>query len=150
METRDSRQNRTELSMPSELPSKQQEIVILLGKLAIRRQAPVGATDLRVYSKDLLNQGLEDIAAACDNLAMEERQEGQTAFPSIALMLAEVGHVARKRRIAAAKVDLDMKLKAAEQDRRDHPENYVPIRDIWAEVKEKLVPKFGASRTEAK
>lgn len=81
---------------------------------------------------------------------MEERQEGQTAFPSIALMLAEVGHVARKRRIAAAKVDLDMKLKAAEQDRRDHPENYVPIRDIWAEVKEKLVPKFGASRTEAK
>lgn len=141
--------NRNALLKPSGEASKQDQIKLLLGRLAVRRQAEIGKADYEVYSKDLLNQGLEDIAAACDNLAMEERQEGQTAFPSIALMLAEVGHVARKRRIAVAKFDRDQEQRNTEQYKREHPEAFMSRQD-WKDIEQALKEHFGASRTEAK
>lgn len=79
-------------------PSKQEEIKVLLAKMAIRRQAKVGEMEFAVFSEDLMGYETEVIAEALNQLCSKPRAEGETAFPELATILDAVRGVIRARR----------------------------------------------------
>lgn len=87
-----------QLTTRSSGPSKQEEIKILLAKLAIRRQAKVGELEFMVFSEDLMPYETRDIQLALESLSSRPRDEGETAFPDTAKILEAVRGVIRSRK----------------------------------------------------
>lgn len=87
-----------QLSTPSSGPSKQEEIKVMLAKLAIRRQAKIAELEFMVFSEDLMLYDLKDIQSAMELLSSRPRGEGETAFPEVATIIAEIRGSVRGRR----------------------------------------------------
>ncbi len=72
---------------------------LALAQLAIRRQAPrLSEAEYGVYNVDLGPYRLDDIEAACLQVGLEARGEGETAFPSVGALVDRVKAVAGRRR----------------------------------------------------
>ena len=71
----------------------------MLVTLAEARQAPLNSTTLRVYDARLQKFALEDVQAAAQRLMETPRRDGETAFPDLPTLLAEVRQ-AEKRRLS--------------------------------------------------
>jgi hypothetical protein len=84
-------------------PQTIEGIVQVLGVLAVRRQAEVGAKTLRVFARDLADAGfpVATVVEACDRIGRAERVEHETAFPDLGKLLRvcrEVEADARRER----------------------------------------------------
>lgn len=77
--------------------SNEQNVKILLGKMAIYRQAArLDVVTLEAYAQALVDLDLRAFQVAMRNLSCSERAEGETAFPSLGTILAEMEN-ARER-----------------------------------------------------
>lgn len=110
------------------------EIEKLLIVLAESRQASISAETLRIYSLQLAKYQWPDLQAAISHLALRPRAEGETAFPDLGTVNGAVDFEARKRRSAEARSRREQLDAAEEQDRREHPENYVSVAELIGEV----------------
>ena len=69
--------------------SDEQNVKILLGKMAIYRQASkLDEVTLALFTQALVNLDLRAFQVAMKVLSFSERQEGETAFPSLGTILA--------------------------------------------------------------
>jgi hypothetical protein len=121
-----SRRSANSLSEPERL-WKQAQIVPLLSKLGIRRQAKLDKQDYDVFAEDLVHFQIQDIEAGLDDLAKFPRRDGETAFPELPRMKQAI--IERKLTREAAEIRQQEADEA--QHRRDHPEDYVTWKDIW-------------------
>lgn len=123
---------------PSPSLSKQSEIVKLLTKFSLRRQAAVNPETLALFASDLMHVELADLESALTELSNRPRRDGETAFPDLATVLETVRGV---RRIRGEHKAID-----AENERvahyKAHPELYMTTED-WAEISAPLSEKFG-------
>lgn len=112
-----------QLTQPSEL-SKLSKIVMLLGALAIRRQAKLTDQDYQVFASDLEPFEIADIEAGTFAIAQIPKEKGDTAFPEIADIKQAVVMAGRSRRTAEAR-ERRIADEAAERRRREtHPEEF--------------------------
>ena len=81
----------TELWGFSKNLSDEQNVKILLGKMAIYRQAGrLDRTTLELFTQTLVGLDLRAFQVAIRNLSCSPREEGETAFPSLGSILAEM------------------------------------------------------------
>lgn len=92
-----------ETSTPSGNTSTDQEISMCLGLLAEAKQAQVTAATLSVYVPRFRRFGIDDLVAGIEYLIATPRQEGQTSFPEVAVIVRAVADAERARRIREAK-----------------------------------------------
>jgi hypothetical protein len=90
---------------------------------------------MKLYSARLANFAQDDILAAIDQLMLTKRQQGETAFPDLATVVEAVELVALRRRQAEAAAKEKAAREAEERNRKEHPENYFNMADVYAEVK---------------
>ena len=114
-------------------PNKVEQIKGLLRLLAEARQSDVSTETLRVFSRSLERYELDDISVAVGALGVQERQQGETAFPALATILSAVKaeSIRRKERAAAAAREWQF------QDRLRNPEKYITMGEILSDL-EKL------------
>lgn len=102
-----------------------------------------------MFASDLEKYEIMDLEAATKAIAQRPRAEGETAFPEIATIIAEVKLAARDRRIAAER-ERKMADEAAElRRRRTHPEDFIAdkeIAEMEARLREKYQARFGVER----
>jgi hypothetical protein len=111
-------------------PSKKSKVVALLAKLGVRRQAKLATEDYLVFAEDLMPYELTDIQSGLESLSSRPRNEGETAFPESAAVIAEVKY-ARRDRKAAEERERRIADEAAERRRREtHPEEYIASDEI--------------------
>jgi hypothetical protein len=110
-------------------PNKTEQIKGLLRLLAEARQSDVSSETLRVFSRSLERYELDDISVAVGALGVQERQQGETAFPALATILSAVKgeSIRRKERAAAAAREWQY------QDRLRHPDMYISLAEIQAD-----------------
>jgi hypothetical protein len=98
--------------------------------LAEARQAPLNPSTLNLYSTELDCYDLRDIEAAVRMLMHVKREPGETAFPDLPT-LEEVIVTLRNARLKAEREQREREQSEAEErDRREHPENYVDVRQM--------------------
>jgi hypothetical protein len=135
----------TQLAPLSEL-SKLSKIVMLLGTLAIRRQAKITDQDYQVFASDLEHFDLIDIESATVAIAKRTRAEGETAFPEVQAIVEAAQAASRNRRIAGER-ERRMSDEAAERRRRvEHPEEFEPIGPDDLEAMAAKLPNFNFER----
>ena len=133
----------TAISLRERQQSQRLRVVDLLTILAEARQASVSPQTFQLYSSELDRFQIEDIESAVRKLMYRKRAEGETAFPDLPTLSEEVRAFARVRREDEQRA-ADRKREGAERKHRiEHPEEYMPARDVWAEFleKRKLMPK---------
>lgn len=116
-----------------------EQVIEFLTYLAEVRQANVTGATYRAYAKVLSQSRLMDLQKAIGNLAMRERRDGETAFPALATIVAEV-RAASKNRLE------NRALKETENwyaDRMAHPENWVRLKDCETAVRERMAARGG-------
>lgn len=92
---------------------------------------------LKLYSSHLAKYCVEDVRIAVSGLSLLRRKEGETAFPDLAT-IDDAAWEAKQARLRT-KREQDEK-RAAEVEARhrlEHPEEYVHVRDVWAEFIQK-------------
>jgi hypothetical protein len=110
--------------MPQRMLSEESRIVIELARLNTRRQAKIGAPDLQIYAEDLLTYGLADVTAALNLIARYPREEGETAFPAVAVIVRVINVLRSKRRS-----EQETERRCIESLHQiEHPEDYIDIR----------------------
>lgn len=105
---------------------KEREIMKLLTKLNVRRQARLGTPDLVIYAEDLMGFEVQDIEAAVNDLTSKPRADGETAFPETAVLLGAV-KTANLRRCPPRDPYL-AQLDAWEAERKANPEGFINLR----------------------
>lgn len=105
--------------------------------LAEARQAEVSAETLKVYSKALDLFQVVDIEVAVANLALRERRDGETAFPSLGTLVTGVKE-ARERRAERDKAE---RRNAELKHFRDNPELYTTLGDVTAAYKQMVADR---------
>ena len=70
--------------------SPKANVKMLLTKLACFRQATIDATTLELYSSYLASENLVPLQIALARLAEKPRGEGETAFPELGRIIAEI------------------------------------------------------------
>jgi hypothetical protein len=138
------------LSQSSAQEEKLNEIVSLLAKLGVRRQAKLAPADYLVFAEDLMDFEMMDIQSGLESLSSRPRNEGETAFPEVAVMVAEVQAAGRIRRIAEVRERrlADEAREAAR--RRTHPEEFEPIGPKDLEAMAAKLPNFDYERPKVK
>lgn len=77
--------------------SEEDNVSVTLGKMAIYRQAnKLDDPTLELFTQYLLSYDLRAFQVAMRNLAVSERRDGETAFPSLGTILAEIEFCAEK------------------------------------------------------
>lgn len=84
---------------------KKKEIARALANMGLFRQAAMEKRTIHLYAERLAELELEDVLSALKAIEDLPRDEGDTAFPSMGVILkmVEVEHIARYNREAAAK-----------------------------------------------
>lgn len=118
------------LRQSSERTEKRNDVVSLLAKLGIRRQAKQAAEDYLVMADDLLSYDLADIAAGLDVIGKRVREQGETAFPDVPTMLEAVGAIVSARMSKEADLRRKREDEESERHRREHPEDYFHISEL--------------------
>lgn len=78
-------------------------MTIALARMAVLRQAPeLTELDFELYAEELVRQNVpaDQVEEACQRMGLREREEGQTAFPSLGSLLKECERVRVDRRRA--------------------------------------------------
>lgn len=88
---------RTAISQQPEQQQTRLHAVNLLTVLAEARQASISEQTYLVYSKALAEHDLRDLENAITSLSRREKRDGETAFPSLGSIEAEVSKAKRKR-----------------------------------------------------
>jgi hypothetical protein len=89
---------------------------------------------MELYSSELAQFELEDIAAGVKSLSLTRRQEGETALPDLATIVEAVkGKKVRRLRDESDRRERE-EYDTIKRDRELHPERYTTIADITAEV----------------
>jgi hypothetical protein len=90
-----------------------------------------------LYSSELGRHATEDIDAAVRKLMYRRREKGEPLFPTLAALDEEISGFAKIRRQKLA-AEAERRQREAElQHRLEHPEEYVHVRDIFADFMEK-------------
>jgi len=131
------RNDQTAILLRSQKQPQRLRVMQLLTVLAEARQAAVSPQTLELYSSELARHQAEDIDAAVRKLMYCRREQGETAFPDLATLDEEIRGFAKMRRQNLAREFEHRQQEAEAQRRMEHPEDYVPVRDIWAEFMEK-------------
>lgn len=111
-------------------------IIVLLVKLAERRQAAVNSSTLVTFADDLGSYELADIDAACSELGTRRRAEGETAFPDLPTILEAVRGVIRARKPSPEQEAIERE-NARVQHFKDYPEDYL-TKEEFHEFKDKI------------
>lgn len=118
----------------------QEQIQTLLAKLGVRRQARLDPMDYLVLAEDLAGYELADVEEGLELL--KHRQEFEPSFPDLGMIEQAIEKVIRERRWAKAREERAAKAAAADEaeetHRREHPEDYEPVRNVWADVVERM------------
>jgi hypothetical protein len=118
--------------------------------MAEARQASVSAQTLLVYSKTLQEFNPEDVKEAIGNLALQVREEGQTAFPELGRIVAEVRRIGSERRSRQATERRDREMEEAkrrwELEREEDILKGIPRGDAQKEMNELIVKAANAPR----
>lgn len=106
------------------------QIMKLLTILSETRQANVSEQALKIYAHQLMPYSPQHIVTALNELALTERKEGETAFPSLATVVDAVEVAAkrwRQREAYEARIQQE-----AEEEKwcREHPEE-VRANQAW-------------------
>jgi len=126
--------SKQEISLERE--DKQNEIVGILAKLGIRRQAKLAMADYLVLAEDLAKFSIVDIAAGLEDLAKYPRREGETAFPEIARLKQPI----IERKLVREAEEIRNKAEAAEDaERKANPEAYMSAREFWGDPEVKAI-----------
>ena len=71
--------------------SNEDNVTVLLGKMAMYRQAgKVDGVTLDLFTQYLVNLDLRAFQVAMRNLSTSEKRDGETSFPSLGTILAEM------------------------------------------------------------
>jgi hypothetical protein len=70
--------------------SLEENVLIALGKMATFRQAEVSGATLELYASALEGEDMRAFQVAMAVLSVSERQDGETAFPSLGTILNEI------------------------------------------------------------
>jgi hypothetical protein len=136
------RQKGSAISQCSRTSSEREIIATNLTYMAISRRGQLDQVDLKLYCDRLqsLPVPIEEICAALKDIAETPRGEGETAIPDVGTILDAVREAGRFR------VVVEARRKREQEDRHlaEHPEAYVAVRDIFAEVIEKKKGQFSA------
>lgn len=142
-----------ELSSKRGLPL-QPWLVVQLGRLAMARRAEPGAKTLELFAEHLCQYEQRDLAATVNRLALQERCEGELAFPDLATLDRAVRDERNGRMRAEREQRERAEAAAEEKRRREHPEDFVPfdfagelakIKARKGETMTPQVPRRGAS-----
>lgn len=109
--------------------------------MAEARQASVSKQTLLVYSKALEEFPLECVKAAVGDLALQERREGETAFPELGKIIGAVRRLIAERRSRQA----IERMNAEAKHREEHPEEYVrwDMGEAMKEIRERKAKERG-------
>lgn len=104
----------------------------LLNFLADTRQAKVTDSTYKTYIPILMRFYAVDLRDAVETLALRERRDGETAFPSLATIVSLAKDIAGRRQARNAQE------KMSEQRRHylEHPEYYCSMLEVWQGVEE--------------
>lgn len=82
-----------------------ERVIEALKRLAILRQADVGAGTYAAYVQTLAQDGLEPgiVVDVCERLAKRPRGEGETAFPDYGTLAGECRATAKRRALESAR-----------------------------------------------
>jgi hypothetical protein len=127
---------------PSNSFDKHSEIVKLLVKFSIRRQAAINTETLLVYADDLKHLDLPAIEEGLRVLSLTPRAEGETAFPDIGTVLQAVRRIINPR---YQRIALD-EINARALHREANPEMYITDDETKAMV-DRLAAKHGMRAT---
>jgi hypothetical protein len=86
-----------------------------------------------------------DVLSALESLSSRRRADGETAFPDWPTISDEIEIFARRRRISERRAVEQAEQDEWERRRRENPQDFVPVGDVWEEVKRKLAEKERAS-----
>ena len=111
---------------PTNSTDKIEKIKALLRLLAEARQSDVSTETLRVFSRSLDRYELEDITVAVGALGLQERRQGETAFPALATIVSWV----RNESIRRGERKAEEIRRWQWNDRQWHPEKYVTWKEI--------------------
>lgn len=124
------------LALTTEDASHRDAIMVLLAKLGVRRQARLDPLDYSIFAEDLAKYDLADVEAGLERL--KHREEYEPAFPDLGLMETNIDAVIRLRKAEARRAVEAAREAAEAQHRIDHTEEYVPVRDVWKDVMERV------------
>lgn len=127
--------------MTSDDRSKKTAIRLALAKLAIRRQANPGKETMDMFAADLVPMEETDVFSALESLSCRRRAEGETAFPDWPTILEEIESVRAHRRAEKRRAEREAERAEWERHRKEHPEEYVSVKSVWDEVKERMANK---------
>jgi len=130
------------IKMRSKKSSDASEIAMLLTKLSYARQAPIDPNSLDYFSAELARFHIDDVTAAIDKLCRTRRREGETAFPDLPTLLDGI----REARISRLTLEGDWppgerQFREYLDDIKAHPDHYVSIADIVADLAKRKTMK---------
>ena len=117
-----------------ELSRTLETLVVLLRKLATRRQAVVTDATFTIYAQDLLSSPLTDTEKALEEIGMNPRRDGETAFPDIGTIREVVVRTGYERRLRERAAE---ETRNAEEQRAyfaTHPEERFTMADVCREA----------------
>jgi len=110
------------------------QIKKLLFVLAEARQATVSAATYTTYSKGLERYEMADIESSVAYFALQERREGDTAFPSLGSLVGQV-KASKQHRTEAFKQE---QYNRERQRYLDNPHLYVSMKEITDAVNDRM------------
>jgi hypothetical protein len=147
------RQPATQLQPSTHSPSllKRKEILMLLTKFSLRRGAPVTPETLALYTEDLSNFELNDIADALEKFGTAVPEQYEAAFPCIGVFIRKVTSVENRRKRAEQeakeRAEEQEKQRRDEEDRRLNPEKYEAAERDFQERLAGLKKRYGVVDT---
>lgn len=124
----------TQLSRPSSsfASGKLQQIVQMLAKLGIRRQAKLEMADYLVLAEDLERFELQDIRCGLDDIGVKPRREGETAFPGSGVLRQAV----LERKLLREGEELRRYERAMDEYRKKNPEHFMSFHQLIEEYRQ--------------
>ena len=119
--------------VPLKKSSDATKVAVLLTELSYARMATIDANILDYLSQQLSIYHFPDVQAAIKGLCHTKRKSGETAFPDLPTLEEAVSDAARSRRASEGTPSrVALELEERERHRKEHPEEYVSVRDIIA------------------
>lgn len=119
----------TQLARRSPFSMSASEIVPLLAKLGVRRQAKLSTEDYLVLAEDIEKFDERDIKLGLEDLAKYPRREGETAFPELPRIKQAI---VERKLTREAKEIRDQEAEQARY-RAEHPEEFCTLAEVLQE-----------------
>lgn len=86
-----------------------------------------------LYASELSEFREDDVSQAIRKISFTSREEGETAFPDLGTVVRTVRSFAVQRASDEERLRRNAERNALEEDRRQHPENYIGYADVIKE-----------------